>query len=223
MAQDDFTRPYLVVVEGPGDAEFFRHLIRCRGLAAKFHVRCPRDADGVSGGGNTRFRQALDAFGVIPGFDDLEAVIVATDADDDPTVAFANAQQQIRSTAKGLVAPAAPLVEGSGRPRVSVMVVPWVGEPGNLETLCAVAAAAAFPREADCADQFEACTGVAEWPVAKRSKVRLRSIISSAYQRNPDLSLARLWREDPGLVPLDHECFDRIAKYLGSFANSAGD
>jgi hypothetical protein len=223
VAQDEFTRPCLIVVEGPGDAEFFPHLIRCRGLPAKFHVRCPWDADGVSGGGNTRFRQALDAFGVIPGFDDLEAIIVATDADDDPTVAFANAQEQIRRTARGLVAPPAPLVEGSGRPLVSVLVVPWVDEPGNLETLCAVAAAAAFPRAAHCADQFEACTGVAAWPVAKRSKVRLRSILSSAYQRNPDLSLARLWRTDPGLVPLGHECFDRIANYLGTFGNSVGD
>jgi hypothetical protein len=62
-------------------------------------------------------------------FDDLEAIIVATDADDHPTVAFANAQQQVRSTAKGLVAPSAPRIEGSGRPLVSVLLVPWVNKP----------------------------------------------------------------------------------------------
>lgn len=217
MSQSDFTKPYLILVEGAGDAAFFRHVIKARTIPDDFDVRCPRDGKNVNGSGNTRFREALDAFAIIPGFDKLRGILIVTDNDEDPMASFKNVQDQIRNTSRKHSAPTQPLAKTSGFPAFVVMTIPWINELGNLETLCIQAAEFADPTLATCADTFQVCTGVDQWTLSKRSKVKLRSIISAGYRRNADESLSFLWNDYPGLIPLNHKCFDKIAVFLTNF------
>ena len=142
---DQITLPYLILAEGAGDAAFFDHLIAARGIADEFHVTHPSRAPSVTGSGSTRFRQALDAFGIFPGFDTLRGIIIVTDCDDDETAAFTNVQDHIRHTAKRHPAPVRPLQKSSGSPPIVVMMIPWIGESGSLEALCVPAANRRFP------------------------------------------------------------------------------
>jgi hypothetical protein len=217
MPRDNLTRPYLILVEGPGDAAFFRRLIVERGIPNEFDVLYPSQVQGVSGSGNSRFGDALDGFALIPGFDDLQGILVVADNDDDSNTSFAYVQAQIRGTAAQHPVPQVPLRPTNGNPPLAIMMIPWTGEDGSIETLCAIAAETAFPKEAACADQFQTCTGVDAWPPSKRSKVKLRSIISAVHRRNPDVSLSFLWHDRADLVPLNHTCFDRITDYLMMF------
>jgi hypothetical protein len=223
---DQITLPYLILAEGAGDAAFFDHLIAARGIADEFHVTHPSRAPSVTGSGSTRFRQALDAFGILPGFDTLRGIIIVTDCDDDETAAFTNVQDHIRHTAKRHPAPVRPLQKSSGSPPIVVMMIPWIGETGSLEALCVPAAESAFPLVASCADAFQVCSGIDHWPHSKRSQVKLRSIISAAHKKNGDAGLAYIWDEFPACIPLMHSCFDRVANFLsyfGAFINGPRD
>jgi len=219
MPRDNLTKPYLILVEGPGDAAFFRHLIATRGIPEEYDVLHPSDA-GATGSGNSRFGEALDGFALIPGYDDLRGILIVADNDDDSQASFANVQAQIRRTAAQHAVPPAPLEATKASLPIAVMMIPWTDEAGSLETLCASAAEAAYPLQAACAEEFQSCTGLDVWPASKRAKVMLRSIISAVHRRNPDLSLSFVWDDCPDVVPLRHTCFDRIADYLLTFRDA---
>jgi len=213
-----FTKPYLLLVEGPTDAAFFRHLIRARNITDNFNVRSPRDADGVHSGGNTRFGEALDAFRVEPTFSMVTEIIVVSDNDDDPTDALTKIQAQIKSASHGYAVPKTPLVKTKGKvPHVTILMLPSTGVTGCLETLCLKAACNENPELAKCVAELGACTGAIGWSPSKRAKSDLRCLIASYYQRNPDESLSFLWDDIPSFIPLKDPVFDDIAVFLERF------
>ncbi len=98
------------------------------------------------------------------------------------------------------------------------MILPSINTPGNLESLCLKSAIAASPMMAACVDAFAACAKVGEWADAtKADKMRLVSMISAQHQANPPIGFGKIWKDAPGLVPLNHPCFDGIAAMLESF------
>lgn len=215
----ELTKPFLILVEGPSDAEFLRRLIIFRLIPDVFDVRCPADAS-VSGSGNTRFKEALNGLNLDPGIEDLQGIIIVIDNDEDEAAAFSNVQQQLRDASRRFQIPSVPVTKTQGSPFIMILPIPWVGELGNLETLCLVAAEAVAPEHAQCADTFQSCTGISSWPRSKRSKVKLRSIIAASYRKNPEIGLGFLWKKRPDIVPLMHPCFDRVAQLLISVADS---
>jgi hypothetical protein len=218
MSANPFIKPNLILVEGPSDAAFFRHLIGARGIADKFSVRSPKDADGIDSGGNSRFGEALNAFAVDPTFGMVTEIIVVADNDSDPKDAFENVQRQIRSTARSYIEPKTPYVKARGKaPHFTALMLPSVGNTGCLETLCLAAAVKANPGLAACVDALKTCSGTGKWPASKQAKSDLRCLIASHYQRNPEISLTFVWDHLPEFIPLNDPVFDDLEKFLRQF------
>ncbi len=96
-------------------------------------------------------------------------------------------------------------------------MIPSKDEKGALETLCLQAAAKANPGAMKCVEEFFNCAKISDWTKTKQDKMKLRSLIAASYRKNPDLSLASLWKKNPDLIPLTDTAFDPIAKILLNF------
>jgi hypothetical protein len=220
---EGFTKRYVLLCEGDNDQAFFEALLVHHALQ-EFQVICPKTL-GYSEGGKGYFKKALSSFWARTGFDKVEAVLIASDNDDDCPASLVDVRNAITDAEadtfstppKNFSAPDQPLQKVGTSPFVVVMMLPWVGELGNLETLCFEAASRARPNIRQCVDVFGACTGVATWRMSRRSKMQMRSMISGAHEENPDMGLTFLWKYRPDLVPINDHVFDRIADFLRNF------
>jgi hypothetical protein len=104
-----------------------------------------------------------------------------------------------------------------GYPPVVVMMLPWEGEIGQLETICLISMRDKFPNLAACEDQFSACTGTDKWKRNKLEKMKMRAMLTTACEEDPNTSLTHAWSRKNELIPLDHACFNRIADFLAQF------
>jgi hypothetical protein len=177
-----------------------------------------------SGGGNTKFTEALDELPSISGFDLVQKVLIVADNDTSPAREFAAVVAAINATAdiigpppSRFAAPPAPLIKAGANPGVVVMMLPWTGVLGSLSTTCLAAAYNAAPNIAACVDTLAACTGADKWTEAKRVKMKLHSLIASSHEPKPNLSPAYVWSENTNLVPLNDPVFSQISNFLRAF------
>jgi hypothetical protein len=215
----------IVLCEGYDDAEFFRELIRVRGLPA-LDVREPKREDH---GGYSGFGRRLVALGTETDLAKRRAIIIARDCNADPGDAFHNLVTQIRE-APGYGVPEAPrrLTPSQNEllPPLCVLMLPSNDRPGALETLCYESAAARRPEIARCIDEYVRCVqfDLARWGAVKHDKFRLRCLLSAACPSEPNTSLRYAWTREKGrpgdLVPLDHCCFNDIANFLSEFVGT---
>ncbi len=213
--------PFLLLCEGAHDREFFRHLLTRRNIQG-ITVCSNYGLTNVSG--NTAFRDALDSLVAVAGFDQLRAIIIATDSDRNPSESFTAIRDQIARTSdilgpptRRFPVPAAPQVLAQGSPAIVVLMVPSPDRPGALETLCLGAASTTVPQLAACLADFVHCSGADQWLNSiKRDKMRFRAFIAAGNQADPEISPARFWSDGTGhpLIPLDQPEFDSIANFL---------
>ena len=207
--------PWLILCEGQGDAAFFEHLIRERRLP-DFEIKYPKEREP---GGKDAFGKRLDALRIQPGFERLSAVIVVSDNDDNSDSSFQNIQRQLDWAGYGVPTMPLEIARAADFPAVVVLMLPWVNEPGVLETLCLQAACDWWPTLKLCLDAYCECAGTNAWKPSKQFKMRLRCLLSAACESDPNTSLVYAWSgEGRGeLIPLAHPCFDRIAQFLQVF------
>lgn len=205
----------LLLCEGQGDEAFFRHLITERRLL-QFQTTYPRK-EGVPAGKDA-FGDFLAGLRAAPGFEKLSGILIVSDNDDDPGRSFALVQQQIRSAEKYAV-PANPLepARTDGLPTIVIMMLPWTGEPGNLETLCLPSAYEGRAEIKACLDAYCHCTGTDRWGVKRQSQMRMRSLLSAICASDPNTGLPYAWSRRESLIPLNHTCFDRVTNFLHAF------
>jgi hypothetical protein len=215
--------PFVLLCEGQHDCQFFSHLITSRGLP-RFDVCSVNYVLGSSRGGNTRFTEALDELPAVPGFQNVQKVLIVTDNDLDPVVAFNEVTAAISLTASIIgppasryMAPIAPLVKAGANPEIIVMMMPWTGMIGSLSTMCLAAAENKAPDITVCVNALATCTAADSWPITTLAKMKLRAIIASSYRAKPELSPAYVWSERTDLVPLSDSVFDQVASFLASF------
>ena len=182
----------------------------------------------TTGGGNTRFTEALDAIVAVPGFEKVSKVLVVADCDDNPVGEFQRVFAEINAAAaiigpppSRFIAPAAPNTKAGANPAVAIMMMPPNYSPGSLSTMCWTAARNANPAYVACVDAFAACTGANGWPPNKFAKMQIHSLIAGTYRSKPNLSPAYVWdeRPDPRLVPLTDPVFDDVEAFLRNFPN----
>ncbi len=220
MGLPSITHRYLLLCEGMHDKQFFDHLIIQRGLlpcqtaSFGFVAGAPANRDGID-----YLEEALNAIVGVPGFNNiLEAVLIVADNDDDPVAAFRKVRRLIRAAAAHpYPVPTAELTKATGKPTVVVMMLPWNGMRGALDTLCLLSASNRRRPLATAVDNFATVTGAAAWSAPKDSKMKLRSLMSAAHQADPYLSAAWVWREGTDLVPLNDPVFDQIVDFLRDF------
>jgi len=218
------TPPRALLCKGPSDEAFFRALVAARGLP-EFSIRNCADADENRRGGIDKFDRLLAAIPTYRGFWDLTDILIVADSDTDPDRKFKKVRDQIgqvvvqAAPAPTYNVPATPLARAPGNPAaITIMLVPWFDMRGNLESLCLPGASAASPAIAACARAFVECTGADGWADnTKIDKLMLRSVLSAQHPPDPFIGLGNIWKEAPGLIPLNHPCFDAISDVLESF------
>ena len=208
--------PWLIICEGTGDVSFFRHLIQQRGLPP-FDIGYPGKPE-TETGGRGGFGELLRALRVRRDFPQITAILVVSDSDEDPDGSFAEVRAQIAS-AGGYPVPAQPLnvATSAGFPAIVVMMLPWVGQAGNLETLCLPAMYERWPDQRNCLNAFSGCMATDGWPITRQSQMRLRSLIAGICLQDPNTSLTHAWSRNLDLIPLENSCFDQVADFLSTF------
>lgn len=217
------TLPRLLLCEGPSDEAFFRALIRHRRLP-EFCIRHTGELNSAGSGGIDQFGPLLRGVVAYEGFPNVTDILVAADADETPEQNFAKVRDQIAAARPETVPPvhfsipSAPLERKGDRPTVTVLMIPWAGVKGNLESLCLSAAQDTAAASARCVDQFADCTGASGWPeVGKLGKMKLRSLLAAKHKRDPFIGLGNVWVQNEDLIPLGHASFDKIADVLAGY------
>ena len=209
----------LLLCEGPDDREFFKSLIRVRGLTT-FRVRHNGTKENRTGG-NTKFFSGLGAHYEIPGGLRLfDKVLIVSDNDDEPEESFERVRAQIESYFG--FAPQSPDQAVNGPPFVKIQMIPANGVPGNLETLCIEAARSADAMKADYVDNFAALVQTDRWEsISKKGEMWLRSNLAARCERDPFVTLRNVFTEPRNqfLIPLEHACFKAISEVLNGFAD----
>ena len=132
---------FVLLCEGAHDAQFFSHLIRERNLPS-FTVASCGHAAAARGDGITFLTEALDELPSIEGFGNVEAILIVADNDFNPVRAFADVQKMLCATAEILGPPRrrysipnTPLIKGGSDPAIVVLMLPWTGINGALDSL----------------------------------------------------------------------------------------
>ena len=145
-------------------------------------------------GGVTELRDYLKSLRGISGYDGVMKLGIIRDAEQSARSAFESIQHSLQDAALDI--PEEPRTASSGRPAVSVLILPDGVSEGSLESLL-WQSVEADPR-ARCIDDYVACMELQNMTVARSDKVRVLAWL--AAQRRPTDSIgvaARMRRWDP--------------------------
>lgn len=220
-ARNAITKSHLIVCEGATDEAFLRALIKAHGLP-DCSIRNAGDTNDGRGGiyHFGKFFKGVPSFsGFVGGVTEL---LVVADNDLTPDANFQEVRKALAgadpfgSPAASFAVPDKPRETAVGKPNVTILMVPWDNLPGSLETLCLPAAVHAAGSDVDsCCDEFARGVRAVDWPnVNKQVELKLRVMLSAQHQKEPFVTLGRIWNECPDLIPLDHDCFRDVVEFL---------
>ncbi len=218
---NDFSKPWFLLCEGQADKRFLDSLLQQRGLEGEFRIEHPqREEDGA--GGRGKFGAKLNGLLANESFlQSVKGILVVSDNDDDPNASFADVQQQLRQV-EGIEVPHAPrvVVRNRGLPAVSVLMIPFDGSPGNLESVCLPSAYEKWANHSlqQKVDAFVSDLPVASWSGNKQAKARMHTIIAATCEPKPDASFSLYWTvKEDFRIPVSHASFDGIAEFIADF------
>jgi len=191
----------LLLVEGQDAFSFSLALLNHLELKEKIEIR--------NFGGISDLGKYLKTLKAISGFNDVESLAVARDAEANSVNAFQAACDAFQRA--GFTPPPDPLIYSTGKPTTSVFIFPDCTQPGMLETLCleSVKDDAALP----CVDQFLDCLSERGVPTPNNlPKSRLHAFLASRPIPNCLLGQAA----HKGYFPWDNPAFEKIKQFLRS-------
>lgn len=208
----------LVLCEGKADAAFFRALLdfyELDGFQVGFPTR--NTADGKFG--KDGFGSYISGSRPRRGFDQLRNIVIVRDCDDDANASFAEVRAQI-AAAGGFAVPDGPHDTADGTPFMTVLMVPWLGEKGNLETLLLRGIKDGLEKS-DCFEPFFRYADFDEFSLGVSSKKKLAVIIAACNHKNPTCTTTHIWTKENRLgnpLAIDHSAFRPILEFLRRFA-----
>jgi hypothetical protein len=214
----DITERWLLVCEGFGDGEFFKHLCTDRGITGFQieHLTSHQKGESSGSGGFGRYLLGLNSRRGTP-----QAVLIVGDSDEEPTKNFDAITKQIKKAK--LVPPDNPLEvkRQLAGPALVVMMIPTPqtnqSAKGSLETLLLVSMCANVPAIATCAEAYRQCVGMNDWSTTAADKMKLRSMIAGHWKDDPNISLGYALNPTRAIIPLGHSCFNPVAEFLLNF------
>jgi hypothetical protein len=210
-----FQEPYLILCEGWADKGFFQRLFRERQLR-NFEVYFPREEENEPGGWQ-KFGKYLFEIQVNASFEVVRKILVA--ADNDNLNRFSEIQGQV--SRGGFNVPAAPLetIATNGLPDIAILMIPFDGSIGNLETFCLPAAYTRWPELQGPLSNYLNASCADTWDDRKQAKAKIQCLISATCQEDPTAPLSRLWTQMPEEyhIPVTDPCFDNITEFLRRF------
>ena len=189
---------HLLLVEGKDDEGFFQAFLKHLGLT---------NIQVLPVAGKTKTRENLKALVASPGFSDIVTLIIARDADENPTGAFQSVQDSLKAV--GLPAPARPFELFSAEPQVMVMILPEEGKAGALEDLCL--GSVKDDAILHCVEQHFECLKEQNVPSPRNpAKAKVQVFLGSKEQSGKSLGVAA----QAGYWPMDSDAFAQIRKSL---------
>jgi uncharacterized protein DUF3226 len=221
-------RDWSIVCEGYADKQFFRHLIERRGLPA-FDIPFPQEGpdeqlEVLAGRQNFgKMLAALRSNFVLKGLP--KGILLVADSSNDPTATFQELRGYIEE-AQHYGVPDQPLQVARAAvlgglpiaPDIIVLLIPWIDQPGSLESVCLIHLAVKHAAIATHVEAFCAATEMNEWPIEKRDKAKVQCFIAATNQDDPNKSLRYAFSGVEPIVSVSNGCFGQIAGVLQNFA-----
>lgn len=210
-----FDRPWLLLCEGLSDKQFFHQLIRFHNICVgQFNIYFPG-----SGGKEKLARWVSTTRSTRPEFrENVEAVLIVADSDDDADVSFRGIQDGLRDASFPIPDDERTVARKPDYPAVVVLMLP-LGEPGNLETLCVRAAYSKWGIR-PALEKYVDATPASNWSLGKQSKMRLHAMLAATCASKPETSFAHLWQEQEEFhLPLGDPCFTDLVEFLKNFGS----
>lgn len=186
MAPNEIQKEVQLLVEGNDERNFFE--------AFTEHLHLPGVQIQVFDG-KDQLRGFLETLAVATGFRKVRSIGIVRDADESADSAFQsvqtalhNANKAIRGSGAEFPVPDHPERLASGRPSLSVMLLPGNGDDGMLETLlCRTFADGGVDR---CIDGFFKCVRESDRLIPRPAKARARAYLFTT----PDPHVSVGWR-----------------------------
>ena len=208
----------IVLCEGTSDEAFVKALIRARGIQHVDVIERRKDPKfkppGVGG-----FQQRLEALKFEPGIEKRKAIVLLADNDLDANNLFTSIVGLINAAGEYNAPPR--VWEGSNRgkyPPIHIVNLPTRTDPGCVEMLWLQSAEPKAPAIKLCIDRLIVCLGLVGWSPGNVAKLKLRCLVAATLQKNPTLKIEDVWYDrdqQRDIIPLDHQCFNPLANYLG--------
>ncbi|MEW6350746.1 MAG: DUF3226 domain-containing protein [Thermodesulfobacteriota bacterium] len=199
--QDPMTKKAMMIGEGRDDANVLKALRDDMGLTASIHVR--------QYGGKNNLPDFLMNLRDVSGFRNLKAIGITRDADADPKGAFQSVQNALSKA--GFPVPGVQMKIVSGKPEVSVLILPDGRSTGCLEDLCRQAVC--HKDAAVCVDRYLQCLrdeGVPLPAAPNDAKTWVRAYLASCRdpgKRPGEAAFAGYW-------PWDSQVFDQLKRLI---------
>ena len=214
---ENIPRPFLVVCEGYGDAQFICSLLEFRNVT-NCNVGCP-STKGGTGSGKEAVQKYLGAVRalVLQGKANLTGVLVIVDADDKPKEAFDQMAAAFED-AQFIRPSQAFTIEGTD-PRVAVYLIPGPGRTGTLEHILLEAIFDKNQSVERCILTFSECLGGHMDSGTDNQKAKMRmSVLAGAFCKdNPWTPLSLIWKDANNPIPLDSDRFKHVSDFLSAF------
>jgi uncharacterized protein DUF3226 len=214
------TEQYVIVGEGAGDAAFFSH------LCATHHIGGFQSLDA---GGESKFEQYIKDLRTMTGFKrNCKLLLVVGDNDDEPDKNFKRVRRSVQRARVPVPDKPLEVIKWTNDDlRVAIMMMPFDNDRksirGCLETLLLESAKAKHPAVAGCVAPFETCVGANTWANGSHiDKFRLRAILASVFQDDPNFGLQYALDPKYDAIPLNHDAFSGIVNYLTALPGQMG-
>lgn len=228
----DPSRPFLVIGEGDADIAFFKTLAELHNLG-NLQFQFPKKGEGIRAGGIDGYGDLLKAIFADKSISALRGIAISADSDKNPQTAFKKVIQQIRQAGRDGASYGIPqnflLPTPSSPPTPPILVVslPWIDQPGSLETLIEGAFKNQYPEIWKCAETYFQCVEEnhqrldpegkkwSDWLPQKKSKARLSALIAGICSNDPATSITYLWNRDNKLTHLREDlAFSKLVEFF---------
>ena len=197
----------LIICEGHSDKNVIAALMKEHNLGGiQIHIAKGRDnfTDALRGARTQGYK----------------AVLVVSDNDDDSAAAFTTVRDHIVDA--GFSPPDTPrqtVAATAENPSLAVLMIPWDGISGAIETLCLPAVEKLFADKVACLDAFCECTKVDQyWGVTKRSEMRVECLLACTQQSEPKIGLGHFVSRNACPLAFGHDCFANVSAFLAEFS-----
>ena len=156
----------VLAVEGKDEVNFFHALLEYVGIT-DYEIR--------DVGGKRQFKNKLPALVRMPGFSDVDVLVVIRDADEDANAAFASIRDILRT--EGFELPENINQFSYGEPKIGIFIMPGNSDTGMLEDLC-LETVKDHPAM-ECVNTFIDCVSKLESPPNNLAKAKAQAFLAA--------------------------------------------
>ncbi|MBC7362506.1 MAG: hypothetical protein H5U06_09545 [Candidatus Aminicenantes bacterium] len=204
-----FTKPFLLIVEGNDDKNFFEALINF--LAKNQQPEIKNQFEVFKLDGKKRLTEKLMAVKNTPGFNNLKAIGIILDSNSHPERTLQSIQTSLKKV--GFPSPKSEMEIIGEKPKISVLLIPGSDKPGELEDLCLEAISKDTAMK--CVEVFFACLSDRRIVISKKkSKAICQVFLASRKDLAHEIGVAA----QKSILPFEDPVFNKVKNFIMNLA-----